>query len=147
MYLGILTESIGKIDKTSRYKFCSTQHIHAVFSLGHVQLSPVHALARHAEAQQVADVLLALGLLGQLLALPLLARLLELAVPGAEGGGRHGEVVFVPCPALQRVLPPAPPLKVVRGELLLSLALANIALDIVMDLMIKTKLKLILVSS
>ena len=79
-------------------------------SLRHVQLPPVNPLALDTEAQQVADVLLALGLLGQLLALALLARLLELAVTGAEGRGRNGEVVFITSAALQRVLPPGPSL-------------------------------------
>ena len=106
-------------------------------SLRHVKLPPVDPLALDTEAQQVADVLLALGLLGQLLALALLARLLELAVTGAEGRGRDGEVVFITSAALQRVLPPGPSLQVVGGKLLLSLALAHVALDIVMDLMMK----------
>lgn len=57
---------------------CTCVHSNNRFSLGHVQLPPVDPLALDAEAEQVTDVLLALGLLGQLLALALLPSLLKL---------------------------------------------------------------------
>ena len=84
----------------------------------------------------MADVLLGLGLLGHLLILPFLPGLLELSITGTEGGGRGGQVVLVLHSALQRVLPARSSLQVVRGKLLLRLALTNIRLDVVVNLQI-----------
>ena len=65
-----------------------------------------------------------------LLLLFLLTRLLELAVTGTEGRGWDNEVFFA-------TLQPGPSLQVVVCEVLLSLALANVALNILMDLIMK----------
>ena len=80
------------------------------------------------------DVLFGLGLLRHLLVLPFLPGLLELSVTGTEGGGRGGQVVLVLDATLQRVLPTRSSLQVVRGKLLLRLALSHVGLDVVMNL-------------
>merc|ERR1719318_2150199 len=104
--------------------------------LGHVQLTPVHTLPGHGEAQQVADVLLGLAGLGRLGLLAFLPSLLKLELPitRGEGIGRSGEVILVLGTALQRVLPSGSSLKIVNSKLLLSLPFTNIGLHIVMYL-------------
>ena len=80
------------------------------------------------------DVLFGLGLLRHLLVLPLLARLLELPVPGREGGSGRGEVVLVLHSTFQGILPPGTSFKVIRSKFLLSLAFSDVRLDVVMNL-------------
>ena len=105
-----------------------------VFSLRHIQLSSVDSLTSDGEAKQMTDVLLGLGLLRQLLVLPFLPGLLELSIAGTEGGGRGGQVVLILHSTFERVLPARSSLQVVRGKLLLRLALTNIRLDVVVNL-------------